>query len=205
LPDSTDGSPRRWGYVTCVGNLLLGTAAKPLQRQYAAIWNDFIEDGRWKEASRISPEIRQRWGGEKDYLERYEALKSTYPVPDENLRRSLQRSGAFWHPLTDFPSWSSQRSPKGTLTSRLMGGDTLFATDVDTGKHLWGYRGKRIPNITVCTTGSELFFVESEPTEDQRAAALKEERRLVEQGLYEQGGEAKLEPAEADVRIVVAL
>lgn len=205
LPDSTDGSPRRWGYVTCVGNVLLGTAAKPLQQQYAAIWNDFIEGDRWKEPSQISPEVRQRWGGEKDYMERYESLKSTYPVPDENLRRSLQRSGAFWHPLTNFPSWSSQRSPRGSLTSRLMGGDTLFATDVNTGKHLWVYRGKRIPNITVCTTGAELFFVESEPSEDQRAAALEEKRRLVEQGLYEQGDEAKLKLAEADVRIVVAL
>jgi outer membrane protein assembly factor BamB len=205
LPAATDGSPRRWGYVTCVGNVLLGTAAMPLQRQYAAIWKDFIEGDRWKEPGEMSAEIRQRWGGDKDYMDRYQAFKSTYPVPDENLRRSLQRSGAFWHPIADFPSWSSQRSPRRTLTNRLMGGDMVFAADVNTGKHLWIHRGKRIPNISVCTADGVVYFVESETTEDERAAALEEKRTLIERGLYEQGGEAMLKPAEADVRIVVAL
>ena len=205
MPDSPDGSPRRWGFVTCIENILFGVTALPLEREYAAAWKDFVDNGRWKEREQITPEIYRRWGGDKSYWDRYEKSKSNYPVPNENLRRSFQRSGALWEPITDFPSWSSQRSPRNALTGRLMGGDAIFATDVNTGKHLWVYRGQRIPNISITIADGTIFFVESTSIPDQRDAAANEKQQLIEKGIYEEGAESKLKPAEADVRIVVAL
>jgi len=210
MPDSPDGSPRRWGFVSCTGNILFGVTAMPLEREYAAAWKDFVDktatgNGRWKEREQITPEIYRRWGGDKGYWDRYEKFRSNYPVPNENLRRAFQRSGALWEPITKFPSWDSQRSPKNALTSRLMGGDTIFAKDTDTGKTLWTYRGKRIPNISVTVVDGTVFFIESAPTAGQRDDAAREKQQLIEKGVYEEGAEAKLKPSEADVRIVVAL
>lgn len=34
MPPSPDGSPRRWGYVSCVGKILFGSTATPLRREY---------------------------------------------------------------------------------------------------------------------------------------------------------------------------
>ncbi len=204
MPDSIDGSPRRWGFVTCTGNILFGVTAMPLEQEYAAAWKDFVDNDRWKERGQITPEIYRRWGGEKGYWDRYQKFKNNYPVPDENLRRTFQRSDTLWQPIAKFPSWNSQRSPKSTLTARLMGGDAIFAMDTDTGETLWTYRGKRIPNISVTIADGTVFFVESAPTPDQRAA-LREKQQLIEKGVYEQGAESKLKPADADVRIVVAL
>jgi len=174
LPPSDDGSPRRWGYVSRIGKVLIGTAAMPLKQEYAA---------------------------------RY---KAEYSVPEREVNEAFQRRGAHWHPIADFPSWGSQRSPKNTLTNRLMEADAVFAKDTNTDKTLWTYRGKRIPNISITISDGTVFFVESAPTSDQRAAAVAEKQQLIEKGVYESGKDAcrtesKLKPAEADVRIVVAL
>ena len=205
LPPSEDGTPRRWGYITCTDNILLGTAAMPLKQEYAAAWKDFVQDGKWIEPEQVTAEIHKRWGSEQAYKDRYNKLRKSYPAPNENLRRSYQRSGAFWHPLTDFPSWNSQRSPRSALTGKLMGGDAVFATDINTGKRLWVHRGKRIPNISVSTAEGVVFFVQSTGSLEQRADALDEKQQLIEKGLYEEGAEAKLKPSDADVRTIVAL
>ena len=86
-----------------------------------------------------------------------------------------------------------------------MTGDAIFALDINTGKPLWVYRGKRIPNISVTVAGDTIFFVESKPTSDQRNTALEERKRLVSQGIYKQGAEAELGTDETDVRLIVAL
>ncbi|GAG68300.1 unnamed protein product, partial [marine sediment metagenome] len=70
--------------------------------------------------------------------------------------------------------------------------------------------GKRIPNISITISDGTVFFVESAPTSDQRDAAVAEKQQLIEKGVYESGKDAcrtesKLKPAEADVRVVVAL
>ncbi|MHC4603268.1 MAG: outer membrane protein assembly factor BamB family protein, partial [Planctomycetota bacterium] len=205
MPDSADGGPRRWGFVSCSEHILFGVMALPLEREYGAAWKDFVDNGKWKKRDQITPEIYRRWGGDKSYWDRYEKYRSSYPVPNENLRRALQRSGGLWEPITKFPSWDSQRSPKSALTSRLMGGDVIFAKDVDTGETLWIYRGKRIPNISVTIDDGIIFFFESAPTTEKRDTAANEKRQLIEKGVYKEGAESKLKPADADVRIVIAL
>ncbi|MCK4628692.1 MAG: PQQ-binding-like beta-propeller repeat protein, partial [Sedimentisphaerales bacterium] len=169
MPATTDGSHRRWGYISCVGNILLGVQSLPLQQEYAA---------------------------------EYKTEKSPVSLA---VRRGYQRAGTYWQKITDFPSWKSQTNPKNTLNSLLMTGDAVFALDINTGKPLWVYCGKRIPNISVTVAGDTIFFVESEPTSDQRATALEERKRLVSQGIYKQGTDAKLGPDETDVRLIVAL
>jgi outer membrane protein assembly factor BamB len=205
MPGSPSTAGLRWGFVSCVENVLFGVTALPLEREYAAAWKDFVDNGKWKERDQITPEIYRRWGGDKSYWERYENYRRRYPVPNEKLRWALQRSGGLWEPINKFPSWDSQRSPKGALTGRLMGGDAVFAKDVDTGTTLWTYRGKRIPNISVAVVDGTVFFVESVPTAGERDDALKEKQQLIEKGIYKEGAESKLKPADADVRIVVAL
>ena len=137
-----------------------------------------------------------------DYAAGYKSEGSMLPLA---VRRGLQRSGAFWRTMTDFPSWGSQASPSGAITSRIMTGDAVFALDADTAKPLWVYRGKGIANITVTTADDAVFFGDGEPTAAQRATAIEERQRLVSQGIYKQGAEGDLGPDETDVRLVVAL
>ncbi len=178
LPREAAGGPRRWGYISVHGNLLFGTAADPLKRPYASAWKKM----------KASPG------------------KGSLLLADEQLYEKLHRVGELWGSMDDFPSWGSQRSPRGALTSHLMAGDALFALDRHTGRRIWIHKGKEIPNIAVCIGGGKVFLVEGRPSEKERKAALAERKALLGQGLYEAGEERKLvPPGEEDVRIVYAL
>ena len=195
LPPSEDGSPRRWGYVACVGDILLGSAAMPLKAEYAAIWKEFVKDGRWKSPDEIPSEFRAI----------YQSFISRYPIPDERARSALQRGGYLWHPMADFPPWGSQRSPKGAVTGRMMVSDSVFALNADTGELIWIHRGKRIAHITITVGDGVIFLAESSIRRDQREKALRERKELVKKGIYEESDEAKLKPGDRDVRVVMAL
>ena len=209
LPACPDGSPRRWGYIAVLDNIIYGVAAEPLERDYAAFWKDFVnpQTGQWKSESEINPETLKRWQTNRRYPGAYEALKARYPIPDENLKMEFQRAGTFWRSADDYPSWSSQRSARNTMTNSLMAGDLLFALDAETAKTLWTYQGKRIPNIAVSIADGSVFLVESEPTDEQIKIALEDKKSLIEKGIYEPGKETEVikTPADADVRLAVAL
>ncbi len=137
-----------------------------------------------------------------DYGQKYARRREALPP---KVRRGLQRSGALWRTMTDFPSWGSQASPADSLARQIMTADAVFALDADTGKSLWVYRSKGIANITLSVGDGTLFFAECNPTKAQRVASMEETERLVQAGVYQQDSEAGLEPDQRDVRLVVAL
>jgi outer membrane protein assembly factor BamB len=200
MPESPDGSPRRWGYISCIGKTLFGTTATPLRAEYASIWKNYVqEDGTWKSMSAADFGIPSRYSA---YFDRYMA---NYPVADEKAWAAFQRGGAFWNFMASFPSWSSQRSPKGALTERMMAGDSIFAMDAETGELLWVHRGSEIANIAVTIGDGTIFLAEASVTDEQREEALNERQELINSGIYEESVEATLEPEDTDVRLVIAL
>jgi len=207
LPAPTDDSTRRWGYVGCSGNTLIATAAFPLEQEYAATWKDFAATGRWKELDEMPEQTRRMIENDQEKMSTYERYKKAYPAPDENALRDFQRSGAHWRIIDDFPSWNSQRTPKGALTNRLMDGDSVFAVDTETGQQLWRYDGPRIPNISVTIADGRVFFVESKVSTQHRNDAGAYKKDLLEKGIYieTKREEAVLADKDADVRLVVAL
>ena len=138
----------------------------------------------------------------EEYAAAYKSQESPVPL---DVRRGYQRAGTHWRTMTDFPSWGSQASPSGAITSKIMAGDAVFALDIATAKPLWVYRGKGIAAITVTTADDTVFFGECEPTAAQRDTAIKERQRLVGQGIYKPDIEAQIGSEKSDVRVVVAL
>ncbi len=208
LPALPDGRTGRWGYIAAQGKILFGTVADPLAMEYAAVWKDFVdsEANCWKSEDEIAEAVRQAWEKSGSFRKLYPDSRARHPEPGDDLYMQFQRAGTLWQPMSDFPAWDSQRSPRGALTGRLMAGDTLFAMDVDTGELLWAWRGRRIPNIAVSIADGLVHFVEGGPSEADRAKALQKLAEVKKAGLFEEGKEASLvKPDEADVRMVVAL
>ena len=199
MPASPDGTARRWGYISCVDNILFGSTAAPLKQEYAAYWKRLVKDGEWKLPDDIPSEYINEY---KRYFDRY---KAKYPVPNEKALAGFQRDGTLWRLMSNFPSWSSQRNPKGTLTARIMAADSIFALDTETGRPLWVHRGNRIANIAATIGDGTIFFAEVSDSEEQRQKALEEKQELAGSGIYEESVEADIEAENTDVRLVVAL
>jgi outer membrane protein assembly factor BamB len=207
VPPTPDGTKRRWGYLAARDGLILGTAAMPLNMEYGAAWKDFVDpdESRWNEIESLAQDTLAQWEGNR-FSPLVRGDPSRYPQPGWDLYMDYHRAGTLWHPMGDFPSWGSERTPRDALTERLMGGDALFAMDADSGDLRWIYRGERIPNISVTATKDRIFLVESAPSAEEHAQALEEKQALVKEGVYQEGAEAKLcGPDDADVRIAVAL
>jgi len=130
-------------------------------------------------------------------------FKDRRPAPDVDTRRGFQRGGHFWRGVARFPSWGSQATPNGALTERLVAGDALFALNADTGQVLWRYRGREIPSISVAAANGVVYFLEKPGTPEHRAAALEPKQKLIRKGIHEPA-RAKVDPRNADVRLVVA-
>jgi len=196
LPPASDGGPRRWGYLAAAGDVVLGSAAFPLKRDYAAIWKSLVKDTQWKDPADVPPE----------HAAALERLKAKYPVPDALARAELQRSGELWHSVTDFPAWGSEKGPKDSVTTRMMVSDIVFA--IQPGKAdspLWVYRGQKIPQISITVGDGVVYFLDNGVTAEQKSAAISEKRSLIAKGSYEVGDEANAGKDIEDVRLLVAL
>lgn len=201
MPASPDGGPRRWGYVSCTGNILYGSTAMPLKERYAQVWETYVEDGKWKNIEDIPPQYDYQTSSHS-YYRRFGSFSSK---PDSSAWMDFHRTGSLWKGMADFPSWGSQRSPKGVLTDKMLSGDSIFAVDTETGNLLWVHKGKKISNITTTIGDGTLFFTESTVTPLQKKQALTEKRKLVKKGAYEVGDEDRLSVDDTDIRLVVAL
>jgi len=174
MPSSSDGSARRWGYVSVIENILYGSTATAMDEEYGALWKAFIEDGRWKNIDDV-PEKHRRW---------YEYSRKEYPDP-EDLRRAAERSGTLYHSMTSFAR-GGEFTQKNAVTENLMVSDKIFAIDTETGETLWVHNGDRIANITVALGGGKILFTESTVTEEQKKHALKDRRELIRAGIYKE-------------------
>ncbi|MCB7129297.1 MAG: PQQ-binding-like beta-propeller repeat protein, partial [Candidatus Brocadiales bacterium] len=199
IPSSPGGSPRRWGYISCTGNTLYGSTAQPMKREYAALWNDFVENGKWKNIDEIPSEYRMQY---TNYI-------NTYAEPDAKARADFQRSGALWgyHDgyMADFPEWENYNSSKGAVTENIMVSDKIFAMDAETGKLLWTHSGKRIAHVTISIGDGRIFFAESAVSEDQKKGSLEDRKELIRKGIYEEAEGMDVEYEDTDVRMAIAL
>jgi len=134
-------------------------------------------------------------------------LKARHANPNDDVRRAYTRSNAKWLPMANYPAWENYRPEAGSVTSRMMAGDMVFALDPDTGKVLWTHEGKRIANLTLSVGDGKVFLAESITADGLAARALQERRELIGKGLYEETGSMKEadQYAPSDIRLAVAL
>jgi outer membrane protein assembly factor BamB len=174
IPGSFDGPPRRWGYISVVGNILYGSAAKPMEEDYGAVLKRFVENGKWRNVEDVPSEHRDS----------YESYRSRYPDP-RDLQMAAQRGGAMYRYMTSFAR-GGEFLQKDAVTDNLMVSDRIFALDAETGKLLWEREGKRIANITIALGDGKLFYADSAVSEKIRNRALKKRRRLTKKGVYKE-------------------
>lgn len=174
IPPSSDGSPRRWGYISVIDNILYGSTATAMDEDYGAILKRFVENGKWKNIEDIPQERRDR----------YEYYKRLYPGP-KDLLMAAQRSGYMYRTMTSFAR-GGEFLQKNAVTDNLMVSDKIFALDVETGDLLWERSGKKIANITIVLGDGKIFYADSEISEGQRNRALKRRRRLTKTGAYKE-------------------
>jgi outer membrane protein assembly factor BamB len=174
VPPSSDGSPRRWGYISVVDNILYGSAAKAMREDYGAIIKRFLENGKWKNIEDV-PE---------DYRGQYERSRKLYPEPID-LFRAAQRSGAMYGSMTAFAG-GGEFLQKNAVTNNLMAGDKVFAMDTETGELLWQHDGKKIADIAILLGDGKIFFADSGITDEQKSSALQSRRELIDKGIYKE-------------------
>jgi outer membrane protein assembly factor BamB len=172
LPASADGSSRRWGYLSVVGNILYGSAAKAMNENYGATVNRFVENGRWKDVNDI-PEADR---------EAYEYAKKLYPTPDD-LRMAAHRSAAMYQSMTALAG-GGEFLQKNAVTANLMAGDKVFAMNAETGELLWQKEGKKIANITIALGEGKIFYADNGISQEERIQTLQNRRILTEAGVY---------------------
>ncbi len=172
VPASADGSPRRWGYLSVVGNILYGSAAKAMDQDYGAMVKRFVENGRWKDVKDI-PEADR---------EAYEYAKKLYPGP-QDIRMAAQRSGTMYQSMTSFAN-GGEFLQSYAVTPSLMAGDKLFAMNAETGELLWEKAGGKIANISIALGDGKIFYADNAASQDQKSQALADRRSLMEKGIY---------------------
>jgi len=174
VPPSSDGSLRRWGYISVVGNILYGSAAKAMKEDYGAIVKRFVENGKWKNIEDVPEE----------YADQYKRSRTQYPEP-EDLQMAAERSGYMYGSMTSFAS-GGEFLQKNAVTNNLMTGDRVFAIDTETGELLWQREGQKIANITIAIGDGKIFYADSGISDEQKSNALQKRRELIDEGVYKE-------------------
>ncbi len=196
LPPASDEKPRRWGYIACVGDVLIGSTSEPLG-EYGHIWKELVQpDGTWRPFPQDAP---------AQYRQAYADLVSRFPKPDETAYAYFQYAGWMWQPTSRFPKWGEVRTPDGALTAGMKTSDSLFALDADTGDLQWLHKGSRIGHPTISVGAGMIFFAESVIPNSLRQEVLAEKRAKLATLEGEDAEKLKRELEYADVRLVFAL
>ncbi|MBN2595138.1 MAG: PQQ-binding-like beta-propeller repeat protein [Sedimentisphaerales bacterium] len=174
VPSSSDGSPRRWGYISVVGNILYGSAASAMNEDYGQMLKRFLENGRWKDPEDIPEADRAS----------YESTRRSYPNPID-LQMAAQRSGFMYRSMTSFAS-GGEFLQKNAVTGNLMTSDKIFAMSTETGELLWQHDGKKIANITIAIGDGKIFYADSGISKEQKSSALQRRRELIDNGVYKE-------------------
>ena len=172
VPASSDGTARRWGYISVVGNILYGSAAKAMNEDYGAVVKRFLENGKWKNIEDVPEKYRSQ----------YENSRKLYPDPID-LRRAAERSGTMYGSMTSFAG-GGEFLQKNAVTNNLMAGDKIFAVNTETGELLWQRDGEKIANITIALGDGKIFYADSGIEDRQRDRALQRRRILTDKGVY---------------------
>jgi len=195
MPDSPDGSQRRWGYLTYSDGIVYGSSTTPLREGYAAVYDNLVEDGKWRDTEDLIPQYRTEM----------ERLKAKYPVPNEKMRKELHRSGVLFRSMASWPR-GGEFSIKGAVTeNEQSASNKVFALDAETGKLLWVHNGGKIANITIALGNGNIYFAESNISGQARMKAINERQRLTKRGVYKERTDIlkDLEEAETEVALLM--
>jgi outer membrane protein assembly factor BamB len=206
IPTSADGNARRWGYIAATERILYGSGAMPLERDYAFLWNNLVEDGRWKSRDQLPAALHDalyaiKGRGGKSQAE---LIQEKYPVPNKQAYDYFKRAGLHWRLMNTFPGWLPDHRP-GPVNDTTMLSDSLAAFDTQTGEPLWKHEARGIPNITITLGDRTIFFVKDDLTEEEKHQALRDRDEWIQAGIYEPHDECELEYDKKDIRRVVAL
>ncbi len=195
LPDSPADRTYRWAHVSATDIHLFGSRARALPREYLALQDALVENGKWRDPSEIPIE----------FLDQYDALRSRYPEPADGLIEDYKRSGILWRLMNDFPDWENYHLREGSLTDRLMVSDMVFALDPESGNPVWKHTGHRIAHITISKGDGKIFFAESQISPASIDQAVRERQRLIRAGIYVERPGFPVPYKERDFRTVFAL
>jgi outer membrane protein assembly factor BamB len=174
VPPSSDGTARRWGYISVVGNIIYGSAAKAMREDYGRMLKIFVENGRWKQLQDIPETDRTS----------YKSIRKQYQTPYD-LLMAAQRYGYMYRSMTSFAS-GGEFLQKNAVTGNLMTGDKVFAMNTKTGELLWQCEGEKIANITIAIGDDKIFYTDSGISQEQKDHALKRRRELIDRGVYKE-------------------
>lgn len=172
LPQSSDATPRRWGYISVVNGILYGSSATPMKENYGDLLEQCLRNGQWKNIEDVSD----------DYIGRYQQYKNLYPDPQDFIH-ATERDGTLYRAMSLFGS-GGEFIQKNAVTDSMMTSDQIFAIDVATGNNLWMYDGKKISNITIALGDGKIFFADKFITKEQRDRAIEDRRDRIGKGVY---------------------
>ncbi len=203
VPVRSDQAARRWGYISVTDDILLGSAAIPLNLEYGTLWNAFVSAGQWQPDDQIPEPCRQIMarGGAQTLIQH---MRAKYPTPNKKAYDEFKRDGYHWKFSAKFPTWVPDHDPSGT-DDRMMISDAVFAYSIATGELLWSHEGRHIPQISVVAGAGTVFVVKSDVTLEESAKADLDRVRAIESGTYAPHDEGTLPPEERDYRRIVAL
>ena len=177
MPPSGDGGLRRWGYISCIGNILYGSTAIPLKHHYANLWNEFVDNDTWKDRKEIP----------SDYQSLYDQYTARFQHPDIYAWKAFHRDGEFWKHMGSFNPGAVYNDPYNVVDARkgkMMVGDSIFALDTESGELLWQYKGNEIGHITISIGEDKFFFADNNVSDTHKRNAIAERRKFVKQGIF---------------------
>lgn len=205
VPQRADQAARRWGYIAMQDGILFGSSAVPLKYEYGHLWNDMIENGKWKAKEAIPKEyfaIDARRSDREENLVDYFLRK--YATPNKRASDEFKRDGYHWKYVGNFPGWLPDHTPSA-VTDRMMISDALFAYDIRSGELLWHRQGHRIPQITLSIGDGRFYYVDGQVSEPEKDEAVAARERQIAEGNYAPHDESNLSMADRDFRLVTAL
>jgi len=196
IPRKADDKELRWGYIAVKGNVLLGTGAEKLDREYRYFWNVLNKDGEW-----VSEEDCP-----KDALKMLRDMKAMFPKPNERALHHFKRRDLNWRSVnSNWPSWLPDHNPSPVNDKVIMTSEKVFAYDITTGNLLWEHAGKAIPNISLVLGEGRVYFLKDDLDARERAQAKAATEASVASGVYVQDREKALKESDRDYRRVVCL
>lgn len=83
--------------------------------------------------------------------------------------------------------------------------DAIFAIDIETGKHLWTYKGQSISHHTIAISPENVYFIDSSITPEQRAEILRADKTELAKLTGKEREIAEDRAKNADLRRAVAI
>jgi outer membrane protein assembly factor BamB len=164
VPRKEGGDELRWGYIAVQGNILIGSGAPKMARDYGHIWNSIVKDGKWV-AEKDAP---------KNLLSTLKKVKAIHARPDAQAKAYFKRAGLQWNSMYDWPNWVGEFTPSAFTVKqmeKMMSSEKVFAYDISTGRMLWEHEGKSIPNISLVIGDGRVYFLKDDLDARERAQA----------------------------------